>query len=138
MSTRGRKATPRAIVGALKVAPAAPDHLPADMAGEWSEIAAELQARGLLTASVLGVVATYLVSLWTVRQAQGEIARRGVLVAGAGGALKPNPANALLVKSQDTAARLAAELGLTPAARSKAAMSAPAGKVDDAWSDMDL
>ncbi len=137
--TAGRKPNLKAIDGGLKGAPRTPDHIPADMAGEWKTIAADLARRKLLTSAMLGLLSTYIIALWSARQAQAAIAKHGVLVKGAHQALKPNPANGLLSKSLEAVARLGAELGISPAARSKANFSPTGAPADDgAPPDLDL
>ncbi len=66
------------------------------MAGEWKTIAADMAKRKILTSSALGVVSTYVIALWTVREAQAAIAKHGVLIEAATRNLKPNPACGLL------------------------------------------
>lgn len=117
--TRGAKATHKAIDGGLKGVPKKPANLHVSMEEEWNTIAAELVERKLLTASMLGVLETYIVALWTVRECQKAIAEHGLLVTTAHQMMKPNPASGIMAKSMETVARLSAELGLTPAARSK-------------------
>lgn len=117
--TRGAKATLKAIDGGLKGVPKFRDTLPAEMKSEWETIAAELVERKLLTASMMGILETYIVALWTVRECQKAIAEHGLLVTTAHQMMKPNPASGIMAKSMETVARLSAELGLTPAARSK-------------------
>jgi len=128
---QGRKPDLKVIDGGLKGAPKAPDHIPADMVGEWKTIAADMAKRKILTSSALGVVSTYVIALWTVREAQAAIAKHGVLIEAATRNLKPNPACGLLAKSLEAVARLSAELGLTPAARSKAGFQTKGGPADD-------
>lgn len=117
--TRGAKATLKAIDGGLKGVPKPPDNLPDGQVSEWNTIAAELVERKLLTASMMGVLETYIVALWTVRECQKAIVEHGLMVKTAHGMLKPNPASGIMAKSMETVARLSAELGLTPAARAK-------------------
>ncbi|NSX94490.1 phage terminase small subunit P27 family [Agrobacterium tumefaciens] len=117
--TRGAKATLKAIDGGLKGVPKRPANLPISMDDEWNTIGAELVERKLLTASMLGILETYIVALWTVRECQKAIANHGLLVTTAHQMMKPNPASGIMAKSMETVARLSAELGLTPAARSK-------------------
>ena len=129
---RGRRvAQLKAIEGGLKGLPRMPDHVPESMAGEWNVIARDLHERKLLTESMIGVLVTYVVALWSVREAQKAIAEHGVLVKGAHGALKPNPASGMLSKAQETVARLSAELGLTPLSRSRKGLQQPGGECDD-------
>jgi P27 family predicted phage terminase small subunit len=129
--SKGRKPQLRAIDGGLKGAPQAPDHIPDDMVGEWKVVAADMAQRRILTASALGVLSSYVIALWSVREAQAAVAQHGVLVEGAHKALKPNPACGLLSKSLEAVARLSAELGITPAARSKAGFQPKGGEPDD-------
>ncbi|MER9306786.1 phage terminase small subunit P27 family [Mesorhizobium sp. M0496] len=121
----------RAIDGGLKGVPRVPDYIPEAMAGEWKVIAADMARRKILTSSALGVLSTYVIALWSVRQAQAAIAKHGVLIKGAHQALKPNPACGLLSKSLEAVARLGAELGVTPASRSKAGFQTKGGPTDD-------
>lgn len=108
--------------------PAAPLSLPADLHGEWDQIIADLKARRLFQPTMLGTIEQYLVARWGVRRAQASIEKHGELIEGKDCVLKANPALGLLRTSQDTAARLAGELGLTPAGRSRKALQAPAGQ----------
>lgn len=136
---KGRKATLKAIDGGLKGVPKAPDHLPAEMVAEWNIVAKDLHARRLLTASMLGLVETYIMAIWTARQAVAAIAEHGALTKTAHGMLKPNPAAGMLSKAQEAVARLGAELGLTPAARAKQGFQPKGGQPDEgAPSGLDL
>ncbi|NTD88659.1 phage terminase small subunit P27 family [Agrobacterium tumefaciens] len=117
--TRGAKATLKAIDGGLKGVPKPPANWPEVEVSEWNLIASELIERKLLTASMLGILETYIIALWTVRECQKAIVEHGLMVKTAHGMLKPNPASGIMAKSMETVARLSAELGLTPAARSK-------------------
>ncbi|WP_105437511.1 phage terminase small subunit P27 family [Neorhizobium sp. T25_13] len=121
--TRGAKATLKAIDGGLKGVPKPPANLPEVIIPEWNQIAAEMVQRKILTASMMGVLETYIVALWTVRECQKAMAEHGLMVKTAHGMLKPNPASGIMAKAMETVARLSAELGLTPAARSKQGFS---------------
>lgn len=118
--TRGVKADLKAIDGGLKGVPKFPaETLPESLRESWNTIGAELVERKLLTTSMLGILETYLVALWTVRECQKAIEKHGLLVDTAHQKMKPNPASGMMAKAMETVARLSAELGLTPAARSK-------------------
>ncbi|WP_430251691.1 phage terminase small subunit P27 family [Neorhizobium sp. DAR64860/K0K1] len=119
MSTRGRKADLKAIEGGLHGVPLPPAEVPTDMIPEWQAIAAELVQRRLLTASMSGLLSTYIIALWTVRECQKSLAVHGSTVLTAHKMLKPNPAAGMQAKAMEMVARLASELGLTPAARAK-------------------
>lgn len=119
--------------------PKPPETVPSDMHAEWYCVVSDLKSRRLLTDSMLGVVRAYVMAQWTAMQAEKSIAAQGVFVTGAGGAMKPNPATGLLRNSRDTIARLAAELGLTPTARSrKSLISAEKEGADLSASKWDL
>jgi P27 family predicted phage terminase small subunit len=106
------------------------------MHDEWRRVIADLKERRLFKDSMLGVVRSYVMAQWTAAQAEKSIAEQGVMVTGAGGAMKPNPATGLLRSSRDMISRLAAELGLTPTSRSRKSLQ-PSGGPDlfnqDKW-----
>ncbi|TDK38608.1 phage terminase small subunit P27 family [Rhizobium deserti] len=116
---KGRKAELKAIEGGLAGVPSPPGEIPADMVAEWQVIAAELAQRKLLTASMAGILSTYVMALKNVRTFQKSIDQHGELVTSAHGHWKPNPAAGMQAKAMEMVARLGAELGLTPAARAK-------------------
>ncbi len=119
MSTRGRKADLKAVDGGLSGVPKAPACIPVDLVPEWDAIGRDMVERKILTTPSLGLLESYLVARWTVRQCQQAIVEHGLLVSTAHGMRKPNPASGLLSKALEAVARLAAELGISPAARSK-------------------
>ncbi|NTH50935.1 phage terminase small subunit P27 family [Agrobacterium rhizogenes] len=125
---KGRKAELKEIDGGLKGVPKPPAHICAGMVKEWDTIAADMVQRKILTSSMMGVLETYIVALWTVRECQAAIEKHGLLVETAHKMMKPNPASGMMAKAMDTVARLSAELGLTPAARSKQGFASPHSK----------
>lgn len=134
---RGRRPQLAAVEGGLHRAPPPPGTLPTGMEAEWRTVAADLQGRGLLTSSVLTVLETYLGAVWMARECRKAIAADGPIVRGAGGAPKPHPAAAMLAKANETIARLADELVLTPSSRSRPGNRAAAGKAADAGDPFD-
>lgn len=130
MSTRGRKAALKAIDGGLSGVPAMPSIVPVEMAEEWKSISTDLVERQLLTPASLGLVETYILARWTVREAQKAIEEHGPLTQTAHKMLKPNPACGLMSKAMEATARIGAELGISPAARSKAQFKGKGGKRD--------
>lgn len=130
MSTRGRKAELKAIDGGLQGVPRVPDTVPAELREEWTAIAAEMLSRKILSAASLGLLESYILARWTVQEAQKAIAEHGVLTKAGHGQLKPNPASGLLSKSLEAVARLGAELGISPAARSKGQFQQKGGERD--------
>ncbi len=121
MSTRGRKAELRVIEGGLEETPEVPAHIPAEMHQEWLDVVGDLRRRKLLTDAMLGSVESYIMALHNMRLAQKAIEKYGAVIDGPKGPVK-NPAVTLHGKSQSTLSRLAAELGLTPAAGSRPKM----------------
>lgn len=118
MSTRGRKADFVVIEGGLQESPEVPAHIPADMKQEWLDVVEDLRKRKMLTDAMLGTVEAYVMALHNMRLAQKDIEKYGVVVDSPKGPVK-NPACTLHGKAQSTISRLAAELGLTPASRSR-------------------
>ena len=115
-----------------------PDHIPVAMHDEWRTVAADLTERKLLTAAMAGSLDAYIMALWNMRQAQEEIDRHGLLVDAGKGIKKMNPAASLLKAGQQVVMRLAVELGLTPAARSRPSQQPPKDKEDDIFSHAGL
>lgn len=136
MSTRGRKAELQVIEGGLSDIPdALPAHIPEAMRPEWLAVVADLRDRKMLNDAVLGTVDAYVLAMWNARTAQEAIETYGALINAGKGILKQNPAVSLLGKSQSTIMRLAAELGLTPAARSRKKMQGGADE-DEGQNDL--
>lgn len=132
---KGRKAELRVIDGGLDHVPQVPAHIPPAMAGEWHAVIEELTDRKVLTEAMRGSVDAYVLALHNAREAQKAIDAHGLLVAsGKEGVLKQNPAVSMLGKANETIMRLAVELGLTPAARSKPAFQKPKEEEDDLFS----
>jgi P27 family predicted phage terminase small subunit len=134
MSTRGRKADLKVIEGGMSDMPAVPAHIHSDMHAEWLAVVSDLKARKMLTEAMLGSVDAYVQALRNMRLAQAAIDQHGPLIDGGKGILKQNPAVSLLGKAQSTVIRLSAELGLTPASRSRPKMK---GDGNDHGDDQD-
>lgn len=128
---RGRRAELKAIEGGLSTVPPPPAHLPPEMRTEWNICAADLLARQLLADSMLGVLASYVTAVWTVAECRKALAADGFFVKTKAGEPKPHPAAGMLAKHQELVTRLGAELGLTPAARSRKALQPTGGRGDD-------
>lgn len=131
MSTRGRKPDLKAIDGGLKGVPAVPASIPAGLTEEWEGIAAEMVQRKILTTPALGLLESYIIARWTIQEAQKAIAEHGMLTKTAHQMLKPNPACGVLAKALEAVARLGAELGISPAARSKAGFQPKGGQPNE-------
>jgi P27 family predicted phage terminase small subunit len=101
-----------------------PPSLPPDIATEWERVAADLRERRLWKDSMAGMVTSYVLAQATLLRLEISIAAEGDWVTGASGARKPHPSTGLLRSSRETVARLGAELGLSPTARSRKALQA--------------
>jgi P27 family predicted phage terminase small subunit len=139
-NTRGRKAELKAIDGGLKGVPQPPVGISTSgMIDEWNAICTDMVNRKILTTPALGLLETYLIARWTVQEAQKAIAEHGVLTKTAHQMLKPNPACGVLSKALESVARLGAELGISPAARSKGKFQPQGGSRDQgAPPDLDI
>jgi len=130
--TGGVRPALKAIEGGLKRVPAPPRTVPKDMHGEWKVLAADLTGRGLLTTAMLSVLETYLGAVWLARECRAALAADGVVVRGAAGLPKPHPAGAMLKNANETIARLAEELGITPSSRARPGIRGQEKRADDA------
>ncbi|WP_276118381.1 phage terminase small subunit P27 family [Pararhizobium qamdonense] len=131
MAHRGVKPALKEIAGCLEAVPAMPSHLPLSMRQEWIVLATDLTNRKMITSATLGTLETYVRSLWLAREAQKAIEEHGLIVKTEKGSTKANPATTTLNESQTTIARLASELGLTPASRSRSGMGGDTPKPDN-------
>lgn len=128
---RGRRPDLQPIEGGKSKLLAPPDHFPRAMCVEWQTVVADLMERGLLAESMTGVLACYVTSVWTVAECRKALGQDGFFVKTKTGEPKPHPAAGMLSKHVEIVARLAAELGLTPAARSRKALQGPETAADD-------
>ncbi|WP_275789113.1 phage terminase small subunit P27 family [Pararhizobium gei] len=122
MSTQGRKAELKVIEGGKTEVSPVPAHIPADMHQEWLTVCEDLRGRQMLTDAMGGTIDAYVMALWNSRKAQEALDKHGPLIDGGKGILKVNPASSMLGKAQSAVLRLSAELGLTPASRSRPKM----------------
>lgn len=111
--------TLKLINGGIIDAVSAPDHLPKECIEDWNTVTATLAQRKLLDEASLGAVENYVTALYMMRLCRREIADRGMFIKMEKGGLKSNPASTQLPKFVSEVSRLAAELGLTPSARSR-------------------
>ena len=128
---RGRKAELRPIEGGLAKVPRAPTWLSPEAVDEWNRVMPELVERKTLTPADMGIVEQYATASGLVRRSQAAILKEGDLVDG-----RRHPAFQTLFAAMTESRRLAAELGLTPASRNKAA--AMTGEADDDLAALDL
>lgn len=132
---RGRKPELRAIEGGLSRLPPAPAWLPTEARAEWRRVTPALKERRTLTRADLPILESYCLALGTVRRMQAVIAAEGDHVVTDNGRRR-HPAFQTMFQALTESRRLAAELGLTPASRSKAT-AMDEGAADD-LADFDL
>lgn len=119
--TRGLKpATIVAGTSPVTAVPKVPSYLSKDAKAEWRRVAPILtDERKVLTIADLAALENYVIAVATMRKAHRELEASGLLIAG-----KRNPASTILLQAQQQQLRAAGELGLTPAARSRAVIAA--------------
>ncbi|KAB0679527.1 phage terminase small subunit P27 family [Aureimonas leprariae] len=115
--------------------PKPPAWLSKDAKAEWKRVAPVLVERGVLTTADLATLEGYATAIGRVREAEATIRREGATYIAASGP-KRHPAVTTQDAALKTARLFAAELGLTPYARSRTGMQAPA--LDDEPNPLDL
>ncbi len=138
---KGQRPQLAALEGSLHKAPPMPATLPPEAKSDWQTAAADLVGRGLLPSSCIPVLETYVGALHVARKCREALAEHGVLVTAKGGQLKPNPAAAMLAKANETIARLAADLGISPTGRSRSGIRDQVSKHDkeiDPFAEFDV
>lgn len=128
---RGRRPELKPIDGGLAKTAPCPAHIPEAARAEWNRVTADLKGRKLLTPASLGVVASYVIATWQVAKCVEAIEADGAFVKTKNGEPKPHPAHALINKANELIARLGAELGITPAARSRKGLQGTGEEPDD-------
>ncbi len=123
---RGRKAAIVAVDGALSKAPNPPAWLPTHAKAEWRRVLPQLVADRKIAAHELATVEAYCLAVSGMREAQAIIAVEGMTFESESGP-KRRPETSILKESLEAARRLASELGLTPASRTKNQGGAPGG-----------
>ncbi len=130
-----------AIEGGLSAVPKMPDTLAEACLEDWRRTAEELQKRGFLSDGLLPVLETYVGALWMARECRRLIEAEGMTQRRKDGTLQRHPLVSMLRASQETIARLADELGLTPMAQARPAMKGKGKGSDgspDLFSEFDL
>ncbi len=128
---RGRRPELKAIEGSAPPLAPRPDYIPKSMHREWDRVVSDLQARKLFQPSMLGLIASYVNGQFQAAECIKAIQQDGAFVRTKTGEPKPHPAHGLLNKAQELIARLGAELGLSPAARSRKGLQGPSGGEQD-------
>ncbi|MFG1282285.1 phage terminase small subunit P27 family [Xanthobacter autotrophicus] len=120
---RGRKpATINPGTSSVEKVPAPPAWLSKDAKAEWKRVAPILiNERRTLTIADLSMLANYCTAVGQVAEAARIVSKEGLTVASPTGP-KKHPAVAIRSDGMTQARQIAAELGLTPASRSRPAM----------------
>ncbi len=134
--TRGRKAEPKAVSDAISKVPSPPRDMGAEAKAEWRRVMPVLVERRVLTAADMAAVERYCEATGDVKIARARIKQDGEYVLNRLEELKRHPAFTTLREAAAEARRWAAELGLTPASRSRVAVGD--AEDDSAGSRMDL
>lgn len=126
---RGRKpyANPGPLARtALKALPRCPAHLSAVAHKEWRRLATPLHEAGILTLADRSVLAAYCQAYARWVKAEEKLAETPSLLKTPSGYVQQSPWLAVANKQMELMGRFMAELGLTPAARSRLGLeSAP-------------
>jgi len=121
---------------ALVQIPPPPTWLSKHAKAEWRRTAPTLAARQTLTAGDLALFEAFCAAAGAIREAQAALDRDGPYFAAENGLLKRHPALSAQIQATATLRQCAAELGLTPVARSRVAGKVADG--DDDPSPLDL
>lgn len=116
---KGRKAAVTTTAGALKKVPPAPKDLSLLAQAVWRRELQPLVRAEKIAAHELPLFKSYCSATARIDEAQALIAQHGLLIVGASGELKRNPATTIQKEAIALQARLAAEFGITPASRNK-------------------
>lgn len=118
--TRGRKAEPRPIADAVRKVPPVPKDMTDEAKKEWRRVMPVLVERRVLSQADIHAVERFCEATGDIRIARAAIDRDGAYVENRLGELKRHPAFATLREATAESRRWAAELGLSPASRSRA------------------
>lgn len=118
--TRGAKATPRPIADAVRKVPPPPKDMTDEAKAEWKRVMPVLVERRVLSQADIHAVERFCEASGDIRIARAAIDRDGAYVPNRLNELKRHPGFATLREATAEARRWAAELGLTPSARSRA------------------
>lgn len=112
----------------------APDHLSDKAKDEWDRLAGELSRAGVLTTVDTTTLAAYCEAFAQWVDAKAIVATDGLTIDNAMGATVVHPAVRIADISVKQMVRLASELGITPASRSKVKAQAP--KQEESLADL--
>ena len=106
--------------------PHPPEHLDAEAAAKFADMATLLARHGVMTELDAGALARYVVIWRRWLEAEAEVKRRGPVVKTAGGNIIQNPFLAVANKCLAQLGQIESEFGLTPSSRTRIRMAAPA------------
>jgi len=106
--------------------PAAPRWLGEEARREWRRVARALHGAGLLTEADHDALALYCETFASWRRAEEQVRMKGEVVRTAGGNVIQNPYLSIANRAKKDALLLLREFGMTPAARSRISVDAPA------------
>lgn len=118
---RGRKAAPKPVSNAVTKTPPPPKDMSAEAKAEWRRVIPVLVERRTLSPADMAAVERYCEATGDVKIARARIKADGEYIKNRLDELKRHPAFTTLRESTAEARRWAAELGLTPASRSRVA-----------------
>jgi P27 family predicted phage terminase small subunit len=127
---KGRKGTIEPASNALEELPPAPDWFTDEARAEWERTGADLVARRVLTMDSLATFEAYCGAVSDVQRSAKQIAKDGEMVWQKTRKVR-HPAFQTKFQALTEMRRLAAELALTPAARSKSGSLQTQGEWDD-------
>lgn len=122
---RGRKPEVKALDGALSKVPAAPATMPERAKREWREVLGVLVKQRKIAKHELAIVEAYCRVVAHIAECEAAIADYGMVMVSPSGETKRRPETTLLKEYHATLARLASEMGITPASREKNKGGAP-------------
>ncbi len=114
---RGRKPTILPDAGAFEIPATPPARLSKDAKLEWRRVVPALNKRGTIREADVGMLESYCTAIGRIWECQRIIAKDGPTLGN-----RKHPAVAIQHDAMTLAKQLAAELGLTPASRSRPAM----------------
>ena len=128
---RGAKNRIVAIDGALTRVPSVPENMPDKGAAEWRKVLGILVSQSKIASHELAIVEAYCRVVARIAECEAAIKEHGLTLISPTGEVKRRPETTILKECHATLARLAGELGLTPASRAKNKGSAAVDEQDD-------
>jgi len=135
---RGRKPNVLALNLPKIAVPPAPKHFSLELRRQWRAVVRDMIDRRIFAPSMSALVESYISSVWMVGLCRTQIDKDGDVPALDGAPARLHPAAAMMSKHIAIVARLGAELGLTPASRSRKAMQSDHEDDDDDAAAMGL